>query len=406
MGKFYKQQDQKIDVHGKTLDREAFDAATEEVNRKRLGYFPSGQVCTSDLTYRKEWQDAYQRHLLDKKKRAETRDNWDKKMVKVEVNWWHRAETFRFIDALGQVESCLEVMEAAIRHHEKVNAETCSWVVFFSEAFGGVDIENLRRWARLGRKWIELARQIYHRPHADTRLMDMGVSCLKKAASTISTCDREIVKYREGVIGGAQTSIQIIEITISVLSTVASGGAAGLAGNAVGKLAIAKTLVQTRPLLAKAVKTSATVAFEAGTKATLETGAKITALYASGEKIKWDEIKQSMMDGFVKDIISGGLSKIFLTGVLKPKLDARFPTTNAFLKANGMEPVLKPRPVIEYLTELISTMKVEVFYQQFVKKARERAKGKKLSLKEMLDEIAIEFLKFNFGDALKKIVVK
>ncbi len=409
MGYHYKNQDKSIDFHGKTLDKEAFDAATEEVNRNNPLNDLSGQCNKSDLTYSSVWQEAYYRHLLEKKKRIDTRNRWDKLKLKVEVRWWPEPKEMRFTDAVAQVEGCLEVMEAAITSHHKVNAQTWDFVVFWSEFFGQVDLDSISRWTRIARKYIDLCKMIYHRPYSDDKMIRLGVKQLQSAAKVINHCDKEIVKYREGVVKGAEQSIQVIEITISILSTVAGGGVVGIAGKAIGKYRLAAELVNKRGVLGKVVKIgkeAATLAVEAGTKTTLESGAKITSLYVSGEKIDWDKVLTNIKDSFVKDIISGGLSKIFLTSVLKPKIDIRFPNANAFLKANGLDPLMKPRPTLEYVSELISSMSVETFYQSFVVRARQKTQGKKLTLKEMLDEIAIEFLKFNFGDALKKIVLK
>ena len=157
----------------------------------------------------------------------------------------------------------------------------------------------------------------------------------------------------------------------------------------------------------KIIRFLSETAIESGTKITLETGAKITTLVNSSEKVKWGEIlKDQVLGSFIKDIISGGLSKIFVGRFLDKKVSLKWPSTSALCKEMGIESPVHNKKVTEYFIELINNMGAETLYQTVIKKLLVKSTGKPMTFSEFLDNLSTELIKFVITYPLAKSAKK
>ena len=411
-GKMSKQR-KDINLIGKKLNPEAVELANRELlkNNPQLYDYSTHNIRKlnlgwSDYLYRKEWMNAYIKYSkLKIKKPVEgliSDQKWNKVEVSIKISWWSSPKKFSFQRAVSEVEKCYECLDVAIDTHKKINAD--QWIVsYFSELFGEVSLSNIISWSKIGKGNLKICRMAYNKTITEDYHIRIGTKNLKDAVHTLNKIDKMLVQYRSGVEKGAERSIMGIEIIISVLSSLVGAGAVGLAGKALSnykKFQLAAEFVKNRRVL-KVLVEAGKLGIEAALSESINSGAELISLYRSNRKIDWAKITSKAETGFIKSFISGGLEKIFLLKIFKPKFLNKIPTKSAFLQKYGIDLSKEAISVFDYFVKTINSMSVETIYLLMFKKVNNKNKGKKMTLKMYLDNMAIELLKFNLGAVAK-----
>jgi len=408
-----------INLRGNRLDPKAVKLANQELlkNNPQLFDYTNKKMRKltlewSDTLYRREWMDAYLKYAKIEAKRPVSSSvpdgmlvsdfAWSKVEVSIKIRWWSTPKKFNFIRAVSEVEKCYECLDVGIETHKKINSD--QWFVsYFSELFGEVDLSSIITWSKIGKGSLKICKKAYSYTITKDHHIEVGKKCLKDAVATLNKVDKMLVQYRTGVEKGAERSIMGIEIIITVLSTLAGAGAVGLAGKALSnykKFQLAAEFVKNKPILNVLVQGSK-VAIEAALTESISTSAGLLSLYRSNRKIDWSKITSKALTGFTKNFITGGLDKIFLAQIFKPKFLSKIPTKSAFLQKYGIDLSKEAISTYDYFIKTINTVSVESVYQVMFKKVNAKNKGKKMTLKQYLDHMAIELLKFNMGSVAK-----
>lgn len=220
---------------------------------------------------------------------------------------------------------------------------------------------------------------------------------LLNAASQYKAVHDKWIGYRDGLDKGASRAITTIEITITVLSTTAAvGHGASVAAQSTRILGGAMTI----PARAAALKGASMAAgLAGGTTAAKQMG---LVLQEVEKKVDVGQIALDTGMAFVTSLVGGKLSEKFL-GLMTPRVAAAMTFDKAVVEAAQRANILLPASYSlpqKLLAEFLGGFGTNLLAEA-AKTAATKAKGKNMTMEELIKLVAQEISKEKLATALK-----
>lgn len=296
-----------------------------------------------------------------------------------------------FDDAANMIETYVRAEHAACNKLVKeINKDY--WITsFWSEVLGGAKPPAYADWIRPV-STLQSARSANRGSNYSAARMQ-----LLKAVEHYNAVHRKWIGYRDRLDKGGNAAITTMEITIVVLSTAASAGyGAQVAGQSTRLLGGAWTIPARGALLKGASM--------AGGLAGGTTAAKQVGLVAQGVEKKIDvaQIALDTIVAFGTSLVGGKLSEKFLQ-LMTPRVAAAITFDKTIVEAAKRAGVLLPASYSlpqQLLSEFLGGAGTNMVAEA-VKTAATKAKGKNMTMLELMTLIAQEISKETLATALK-----
>lgn len=271
------------------------------------------------------------------------------------------------------------------------------WITsFWSEVLGGAKPPTHGEWIK-PLNTLGSARSAYRGGNysaAETHLL--------KAVKDYNALHKKWIGYRDGLDKGASRSITVIEVTIAILSTAAGvGHGASLAAQSTRVLGGAATITG-RAVALKGAAMSAGLA--GGTTAAKQVGLVIQGVE---KKIDVGQIALDAIVAFVTSLVGGKLSEKFLQ-LMTPRVAAAMTFDKTVVEAAKRAGVLLPASYSlpqKLLAEFLGGAGTNIVTEA-VKNVATKAKGKNITMEELMKLIAREISKEKLATALKLYFIR
>jgi len=302
-------------------------------------------------------------------------DNWF-----VSLRFGHKTWFLKFEPAVDMIRNYIKAEHKACKYLvNKINKDF--WITsYFSELFGTTKPPDDRDWI-YPINLLRSARSMYH-----TGDFSRAQRYLERARDQYDAVHKKWIEYRYGLEKGAERAITGMEITIVVVGAYATAGyGASLAARGA-----------TRVLLKGATMSAGL----SGYKTTAEQVGLVS--YGVEKKLDVGKIVLDSVTAFLTSLIGGKLSDKFL-GLMTPRVTEAMAYNNelfdAAAKAGAIRVGSNKLPK-ELLADFLGGFGTNALGEA-VKTAATKAKGKNMTMEELMKLVVVEFFKENWATAMK-----